>query len=191
MWLVVGLGNPGSQYQGNRHNVGFMVTDELIRRAKANPPRAKFGAEVTEGTLAGEKVLFCKPMEFMNVSGQAVARVAQFWKVSPQNAVVVYDELDLPFGRLRLAKGGGTAGHNGMRSIIADWGTADFNRVRVGIGRPAPGHDVAGYVLANFRGDEQKQLPDFIAEAADAAEAIIASGIVPAMNKFNSKKQDK
>ena len=133
MWLVVGLGNPGSQYQTNRHNVGFMVVDELLRRGRAPAPRAKFGAEINEASVAGDKALFCKPMEFMNVSGQVVQRVAQFWKVTPAETVVVHDELDIPFSRLKLGAGGGHGGHNGLRSIIADWGTADFVRVRFGI----------------------------------------------------------
>jgi PTH1 family peptidyl-tRNA hydrolase len=189
VWLVVGLGNPGSQYQGNRHNVGFMVVDELLRRGRAPTPRAKFGAEINEANVAGEKALFCKPMEFMNVSGQAVARTAQFWKVEPLETVVVHDELDVPFGRFKLAAGGGHGGHNGLRSIIADWGSADFKRVRFGIGRPTHGRDAAAYVLENFTRDEQSQLPDLINEAADAVETIIGSGLERAMNKFNPKKK--
>jgi PTH1 family peptidyl-tRNA hydrolase len=188
MWLVVGLGNPGSQYQGNRHNLGFMVVDEIARRCKAGPPRAKFGAELCEGELGGERALLCKPMEFMNVSGQAVARVAQFWKVTPQTTVVVHDELDLPFGRLRLGAGGGAGGHNGLRSLIADWGTADFNRVRAGVGRPPGGRDPAAYLLSDFSKSEEADLPALIAESADAVEALIKSGLTPAMNKFNKKK---
>jgi peptidyl-tRNA hydrolase, PTH1 family len=189
MWLVVGLGNPGSQYAGNRHNLGFMVVDELLRRCRASSPRAKFGAELVEAELAGERTLFCKPMEFMNVSGQAVARVAQFWKVAPASTVVVYDEIDLPFGQLRLAGGGGHGGHNGVRSLISDWGVADFLRVRVGVGRPAQGRDVAGYLLSDFSRDEQKEVPFLIGEAADATEALVKTGLTAAMNRFNTKKK--
>jgi len=189
VWLVVGLGNPGSQYQGNRHNVGFMVVDELLRRGRAPAPRAKFGAELCEAEVAGEKALFCKPMEFMNVSGQAVARAATFWKISPQQAVVIHDELDVPFSRFKLGAGGGHGGHNGVRSIIADWGTPDFTRIRFGIGRPPAGKPGAAYVLENFSRDEQSQLPALIAEAADAVEAIVSSGLSTAMNKFNAKKK--
>src|SRR5688572_26337619 len=111
MWLVVGLGNPGSEYARTRHNVGFMVVDELCSRARAGAPRAKLGAELREGTLGAERTLFCKPMEFMNVSGEAVGRVAGFWKIPLPRLVVVYDELDLPYGRLKLAAGGGAGGH--------------------------------------------------------------------------------
>lgn len=187
--MVVGLGNPGREYEGNRHNVGFLVVDELCRRAGAPPARRKFGAEITEGTLAGEKVIFCKPMEFMNVSGQAVARVAQFWKVAPDRAVVVHDDLDLPFERLKLQAGGGHGGHNGLRSIVADWGSADFLRARVGIGRPPAGQDPAAYVLADFRRDERQKLPEVVAEAADAVEAVVRAGLTVAMNRFNAKKR--
>jgi peptidyl-tRNA hydrolase, PTH1 family len=188
MWLVVGLGNPGAHYQGNRHNLGFMVADELARRWHALAPRARFGAEIRDAA-PGERVLICKPMEFMNVSGQAVARVAQFWKVAPASTIVVHDEIDLPFGRLRLAAGGGHGGHNGVRSLIADWGTADFCRVRVGIGRPPAEHDVAGYLLSNFSRDEQAEVPFVVNEAADAVEEIVKSGLTPAMNRYNGKKK--
>ena len=186
---MVGLGNPGTQYEGNRHNLGFMVVDELLRRCKASAPRAKFGAAVVEAELAGERTLFCKPMEFMNVSGQAVGRVAQFWKIPAAQTLVVYDEIDLPFGQLRLAGGGGHGGHNGVRSLINDWGQAEFHRVRVGVGRPAQGRDVAGYLLSDFSRDEQKELPFLIVEAADAAEAVVKDGLTTAMNRFNAKKK--
>jgi PTH1 family peptidyl-tRNA hydrolase len=187
MHLVVGLGNPGSQYRDNRHNVGFMVVDELLARARGSALRAKFGAEIAEVTLSGKRVLLCKPMEFMNVSGQAVARVAGFWKVPVSDVVVVYDELDLPFGRLKLGAGGGHGGHNGVRSLLADLGDASFARVRVGIGRPTPGHDPANYLLSNFSRAEAKELPDLIGAAADAVETILKSGLTTAMNKFNVK----
>ncbi len=191
MWLVVGLGNPGQEYAGNRHNVGFDVVTELAARAKAPPLREKFGAEIGEVTIRGERVLLCKPMEFMNVSGQAVARVAKFWKVAPASIVVVHDDLDLPFGRLKLGAGGGHGGQNGVRSVIADLGSADFVRVRFGIGRPAPGGDAANHVLADFSRAEQKELPDLRANAADAVEEILANGLPAAMNRFNVKNAEK
>jgi len=191
MWLVVGLGNPGREYAGNRHNVGFEVVMELAARAKAPPLREKFGAEIGEATIRGERVLLCKPMEFMNVSGQAVARVAKFWKIPPASIVVVHDDLDLPFGRLKLGAGGGHGGNNGVRSVIADLGSPDFLRVRFGIGRPAGGGDAANHVLADFSRAEQKDLPDLRASAADAVEEILANGLTAAMNRFNVKKNDK
>jgi PTH1 family peptidyl-tRNA hydrolase len=189
MHLVVGLGYPGSQYQDNRHNLGFMVVDELLARARASAPRAKFGAELVEGTLGGKRVLFCKPMEFMNLSGQAVARVAGFWKIPVADTIVVHDELDVPFGRLKLGVGGGHGGHNGLRSLIADLGDPGFARVRVGIGRPLPGRDAADYVLTDFSRAEAKELTELRALAADAVEAIVVQGVPAAMNRFNGKAQ--
>jgi PTH1 family peptidyl-tRNA hydrolase len=188
MWLVVGLGNPGRQYAGNRHNIGFDVVAELASRAGAPPLRAKLGAEIGEAAIRGEKVLFCRPMEFMNVSGQAVARVAKFWKIPVGSTVVVHDDLDLPFGRLKLGAGGGHGGNNGVRSLIAELGSADFLRVRFGIGRPPAGHDAAGYVLQDFSGAERALLPALRGEAADAVEEIIGAGLMTAMNRFNTKK---
>ena len=188
MWLVVGLGNPGEQYASNRHNIGFQVVDELIARAAAPPLRAKLGAAVGEATLGGERILLCKPMEFMNVSGQSAARVAKFWKVPVENTVAVHDDLDLPFGRLKLGAGGGHGGNNGVRSLIAELGP-DFRRVRFGIGRPAAGHDPADYVLHDFSRAEHKVLGDLRILAAIAVEAIITQGLTAAMNKFNTKSK--
>ncbi len=189
MWLVVGLGNPGGEYVGTRHNIGFRTTDELLGRMRQPPAaRSKLGAEIAEGDIAGQRVLFCKPMEFMNVSGQAVARAAQFWKVEAARTIVVHDELDLPFGQLKLGTGGGHGGHNGVRSLIACLGTPDFARVRMGIDRPPAGQDAAGYVLTAFSRDEQSRLPDVLAEAALAVETVIGSGLPAAMNRFNRRK---
>jgi PTH1 family peptidyl-tRNA hydrolase len=189
MWLLVGLGNPGSRYAGNRHNAGFMVVDELWRRAGAPAPREKLGAQLSEATLAGEHVLFCKPQEFMNCSGLAVQRAAAFWKIPPAQAVVVHDEMDVPFGRLKLGFAGGTGGHNGLQSIIQEWGSPDFARVRFGIGRPPAQWDAADYVLADFADDERRLLPDLIGEAADATETIVKRGLQAAMNRFNKRKK--
>jgi len=187
MFLVVGLGNPGRQYQGNRHNVGFRIVDQLAARAGASSPREKYGAELFEIMLGGERVLLCKPMEFMNLSGQAVRQVAGFHKIPAARTIVVHDELDVPFGRLKLAAGGGHGGHNGLRSLIADLGNPGFARVRVGIGRPLPGRDAADYVLTDFSRAEAKELPELRMLAADAVEAIIADGVTAAMNRFNGK----
>jgi peptidyl-tRNA hydrolase, PTH1 family len=187
MFLVVGLGNPGRQYQGNRHNVGFRVVEQLAARAGAPSPRDKYGAVLYEIALGAERVILCKPMEFMNVSGQAVRQVAGFHKIPAARTIVVHDELDVPFGRLKLGAGGGAGGHNGIRSIIAELGTPDFARVRFGVDRPPPNWQGADYVLANFTGTEQKELPALIDLAADAVEDIVARGLSAAMNKFNTK----
>jgi PTH1 family peptidyl-tRNA hydrolase len=188
MHLIVGLGNPGAEYADNRHNLGFMVVDELARRGRAAAARAKFGAEISEATIGGNRLLLCKPQEYMNVSGQAVARVAGFWKIGLADTIVVHDELDLPFDRLKLAAGGGPGGHNGVKSIISALGDPAFPRVRIGIGRPAPGRDAADYVLTDFSRAEAAVLPDLIGRAADAVEAIVASGLTTAMNRFNGKR---
>jgi PTH1 family peptidyl-tRNA hydrolase len=187
MHLVVGLGNPGIEYQDHRHSLGFKVVDELRARARGPWPRVKFGAELCEVTLTGERVLLCKPMEFMNLSGQSVARVASFWKIPAADTVVVHDELDLPFGRLKLGSGGGHGGHNGIRSLLADLGSGEFARVRVGVGRPATGRDPADYLLSNFSRAEDKELPALIDLAADAIETVISQGLPAAMNRFNGK----
>jgi peptidyl-tRNA hydrolase, PTH1 family len=190
LWLVVGLGNPGSEYARTRHNLGFMVVDELAARAGATPWKAKFGAELVEGQLApGVRLLLCKPMEYMNVSGQVVQKVAAFWKVAPAQTVVVHDELDLPFGRLKLGAGGGAGGHNGIRSLISTLGT-DFNRVRVGIGKPQSKQQGVGHVLGGFSKEEQTELPFIVTEAREAVETIISSGLTAAMNRFNKKKNE-
>ena len=145
---------------------------------------------MSEASLAGEQVLLCKPMEFMNCSGLAVQRAAAFWKIPPEQAVVAHDDMDVPFGRLRLGAGGVSGGHNGLQSIIQEWGTPDFARVRFGIGRPPVQWDAADYVLADFAQDERCLLPDLIGEAADAAEAIVKGGLQAAMNIFNKRKRN-
>lgn len=185
MWLLVGLGNPGSEYANTRHNVGFNVVDLLAQRTGAPAARAKWGAEIAETRIGGERVLLCKPMEYMNVSGQPVVRVASFWKVEPKQTVVVHDDLDLPFGRLKLGAGGGHGGNNGVRSILAEWGSADFSRVRMGIGRPVAGRDPSSHVLGGFDGVERAAVDEFFGRAADAAACIITDGLGVAMNRFN------
>jgi len=187
VWLVVGLGNPGREYEGTRHNVGFRVVDLLAARAGSPAWRSKWGAEVVETKIGRERVLLCKPMEFMNISGQPVVRIASFWKVDAPHTVVVHDELDVPFGRLKLGQAGGHGGNNGVRSILAEWGTGDFHRVRVGIGRPAPGRDASGWVLSRFTDADQVDLPAILERAADAASCIVTDGPQVAMNRFNGK----
>ncbi len=189
MWLVVGLGNPGRQYAGNRHNVGFMVIDRLARELDASTPRDRLGAELAEAKVGRDKIVLCKPTEFMNASGFAVSRAAAFWKVAPERTVVVHDDLDLDFGRLKLAPAGGAGGHNGLRSIIAELGTEAFCRVRFGIGRPPPAWEGADYVLADFSTEERQALPNLLKEAAGATRAILEKGLVAAMNEFNKRKK--
>ncbi|MCG5053522.1 MAG: aminoacyl-tRNA hydrolase [Myxococcales bacterium] len=187
MWLVVGLGNPGPKYEDTRHNLGFMVETALRDRARAPAAKTKFGGETTDAELCGQRIVFLRPMEYMNLSGQSVGRMAGFWKIPPERVLVVHDELDVPFARLKLASGGGPGGHNGLKSLISHLGTKDFPRVRAGVGRPPPGRDPADYLLSRFSSDERKQLPAFVDLAADAVEAVVELGITAAMNRFNGR----
>jgi peptidyl-tRNA hydrolase, PTH1 family len=187
MWLIVGLGNPGREYAGNRHNAGFMVVDELDRRWGPLSFRRKFGGQLAEARVAGEKALLLKPQSFMNCSGQVVGPAVGFFQLEPANLIVIHDELDLDFGRLKVKVGGGHGGHNGLRSLFADLGTPEFVRVRLGIGRPPPRMEGADYVLQSFSRTEAKELPFLLGEAADAVELILQAGVTSAMNRFNPK----
>jgi PTH1 family peptidyl-tRNA hydrolase len=184
-WLVVGLGNPGPQYAGNRHNVGFMVLDELRARVGGKFKTHKSNAEVLEGRLAGRRVVLAKPRSFMNVSGGPVTGVARFYKASPSALVVVHDELDLPYGTVRLKLGGGENGHNGLRSISKSLGTRDYYRVRFGVGRPPGRMDPADFVLRDFSAAERKELPFDVDRCADAVEALVGKGLEAAQNAFH------
>jgi PTH1 family peptidyl-tRNA hydrolase len=189
MFLIVGLGNPGREYEGNRHNAGFMAVDEL-RRVQGLPDfKEKFSGVWTKGEAWGVPVALLKPMTFMNVSGESVQPACAFLKIAPQGLIVVHDELDLPFGEVRLKQGGGHAGHNGLRSIIQRLGTPDFVRVRIGIGKPPAGFrgEVADYVLQNFDTMERAELPDVIAKALKAIEGVLTLGVSAAMNAANTR----
>lgn len=185
--LLVGLGNPGPRYAGNRHNAGFLVLDELAARVGGKFKAHKAGAEVLEGRLADRRVVLAKPRSFMNLSGGPVAGTAKFFKVEPSAIVVVHDELDLPFGTIRIKLGGGDNGHNGLRSITKSLGTRDYYRVRFGIGRPPGRQDPADYVLKDFSAVERKDLPLEVARCADAVEALIGKGLTAAQNTFHAQ----
>ncbi len=173
MRLVVGLGNPGPKYAGNRHNIGFMAADEIVRRHSFAPWRRRFQGEVAEGEIAGEKVLALKPMTYMNESGRAVGEAARFYKIPPEEVLVVYDELDLPLGRVKAKQGGGHGGHNGLRSIDAHLGKA-YWRLRLGIGHPGDKAKVTGYVLGDF-GKAERQTVDRVLDAvASRVDLLIA-----------------
>jgi PTH1 family peptidyl-tRNA hydrolase len=187
MWLIAGLGNPGRDYAANRHNAGFMVVDLLAERWGVAGFRAKFGGLLADARRAGERVVLLKPQSYMNCSGQVVAPAARFFDVEPPSLVVVHDDLDLDFGRVKVKVGGGHGGHNGLRSLFADLGTQEFVRVRLGIGRPPPRMEGADYVLQDFSRAEGKELPFALGEAADAVELILQAGVTSAMNRFNSK----
>jgi len=187
-WLVVGLGNPGADYARNRHNAGFLVADLLAGRVGAKFGRARRAAsELAEGFLrpGGPKLVIAKPTTFMNLLGAPVANLAGFYKIPPDRIPVVHDELDLPFGTIRLKLGGGDGGHNGLRSLTRALGTGDYYRVRVGIGRPPGRQDPADFVLRDFAAAERKEVPLVIERAADAVEALLRLGLAPAQNEFH------
>jgi len=188
-WLVAGLGNPGQQYAANRHNAGFMVADLLAARIGAAFKRHRSRAQVAEGRLAGVPVTLAKPQGFMNLSGGPVASLCGFYKIPPERVVVLHDELDIPFGVIRLKLGGGDNGHNGLRSVTAALGTRDYYRARFGIGRPPGRMDPADYVLRDFSAAEREQLPGLLASCADAVTALLGDGLGAAQNKFHPAQQ--
>lgn len=190
MKLIVGLGNPGREYERHRHNIGFMVVEALLSRARAQLNQEKFAARVGQGTLAGERVLFVEPQTFMNLSGRSVAEAARFYKVPVADVLVIHDELDLPLGRLQLKAGGGSGGHNGLKSIVSSLGDEGFIRLRFGIGKPEGPNArerVAGYVLSNFDDGERRELDTLTDRAMDMTEIWIREGLSVAMNRFNRK----
>ena len=186
LWLVVGLGNPGPEYSGNRHNVGYHAVDLLAERMGARFKSHKTRAEIVEGRLAGHRVVLAKPRSYMNESGGPVGALRDFFKVPLERVVVVHDELDLPFGGLRLKLGGGDNGHNGLKAIRRSVGSGDYNRVRIGIGRPPGRMDASAFVLRDFSAAERKELDVFVDRAADAVEALVSEGVERAQNTFNS-----
>jgi PTH1 family peptidyl-tRNA hydrolase len=188
-WLIAGLGNPGERYARHRHNTGFMVADLLAARIGAGFRRDRSPAMVATGRLAGAPVVLVKPMAFMNVSGGPLASVSGFYKIPPGRVVIVYDELDLPFGTIRLKLGGGDNGHNGARSVTAALGTRDYYRIRVGIGRPPGRMDPADFLLTDFSAAERKEVPLITERAADAAEALLSDGLAAAQNQIHPAPQ--
>ena len=187
LWLVVGLGNPGPEYAGNRHNAGFMVLDVLAGSVRGRFKSHRARADVVEGRLAGHRVILAKPRSYMNESGGPVKALCDFYKIPVERLVVVHDELDIPYGALRLKRGGGDNGHNGLRSITKSLGARDYLRVRFGIGRPPGRMDAAAFVLRDFSSAERKELDLNIDRAADAVEALLTQGLDRAQNVFNAE----
>lgn len=189
-YLIAGLGNPGREFRGNRHNIGFMVVDRLAARLGVAFSRLESKALVTKAEYSGRRIVLAKPQTFMNLSGQAIGSLVRFYKVPPENMLVAYDEVDLPFGTIRLRPGGGSAGHKGMASVIERLATEDYPRMRLGVGRP-PGHmDAASYVLQDFSRAEMVTLPVFLDHAVDAVLVFVEKGLVTAMNQFNGAVGD-
>ena len=176
MLLLVGLGNPGTDYRGHRHNVGFMAAEAIARTCGFGPWRRKFQGDIAEGQIAGEKALALKPLTFMNESGRSVGEAANFYKIAPGDIVVYYDEIDLAPGRFRMKTGGGAAGHNGIRSIIASPVGEGFRRARIGVGHPGHKDRVHGYVLGNFSKSDRDWLDPLLDALAKAAPLLVADG---------------
>jgi PTH1 family peptidyl-tRNA hydrolase len=190
--LIVGLGNPGSEYAATRHNVGWLALDEVNRLAgQPTGFKKKFHGEFSKAALSGRECVFLRPETFMNESGRSVQQAVLFFHVAPSDLIVLHDELDLPFGDVRVKLGGGHAGHNGLRSLVQHLGTPDFVRVRMGIGRPPPGFkgDVADYVLSGFSAIERPDVPRMIDQAAKAVVGILTEGIDRAMNEANTRRK--
>lgn len=185
MKVIVGLGNPGREYAATRHNLGFMVVDELARRSGGGAAKSRFKAELQEITVNGLRVVLVKPQTYMNLSGHSVREASSWYKVPKSNVLVIVDDLDLPFGAMRLRGNGSHGGHNGLRSIFEQLGSNDVPRLRIGIGR---GHGVAvTQVLSRFAPEEEQQLPEVISAAADCATVWITDGLITAMNRCNTK----
>ena len=185
-WLLVCLGNPGDKYENTRHNVGYMVADELAERQSKPIQRLKFKALTNVLTISGEKVLVMKPITYMNLSGEAVRQGVDFYKIPPERVLVVSDDTALALGRLRIRTKGSAGGHNGLKNIIQHLGTDQFPRLRVGVGeKPHPDYDMADWVLGRFTGEDKKTIDGAVKRAADAVECILAEGIDRGMGKFN------
>ncbi|TFD28314.1 aminoacyl-tRNA hydrolase [Cryobacterium cryoconiti] len=188
LWLVVGLGNPGPDYAGNRHNVGHMVAAVLADRVSANFKNHKTNSSVAEGRSfpGGPKLVLAKPNTYMNVSGGPVAALLRFYSLQPSHLIVIHDDLDIPFDTMKIKVGGGHGGHNGLRDIIAAIGTNEFTRIRVGVGRPPGRQPAADFVLHDFTSTERSALPNLLTDAADAIELISAEGVTAAQQKFHA-----
>ena len=190
-WLIVGLGNPGPTYAGNRHNVGYMVNEVLAGRIGTAQSGAGWKAhksgrsDVIEGQLDGEHVVLCRPRSYMNESGGPLSLVANFYKIDPAHTIVIHDELDIDFGALRVKFGGGDNGHNGLKSIRQSIGTGDYARIRVGIGRPPGRQTVHDFVLKPFSATERRDLPTYVEEAADAVISLMTAGLDVTQSTFN------
>jgi PTH1 family peptidyl-tRNA hydrolase len=182
MRLIVGLGNPGARYQRNRHNIGFMAVDEIVRRHRFSPYRAKYQGEIAEGEIDGERVFALKPQTFMNLSGDSVGAAARFYKIAPHEIAVFHDEIDLAPGKLKVKQGGGAAGHNGLRSIDAIVGQ-DYWRVRIGVGHPGVKELVQAYVLQNFAAEEAQWIEPLLKALAEAAPLLVANNVQGYMTK--------
>ena len=185
-WLVVGLGNPGEKYEWTRHNMGFLVIDELADRLDIPVKRLKFRALTNTAVLGGRSVLLMKPTTYMNLSGESVGQAARFYKIPPERVLVISDDVALPQGKLRVRRSGSAGGHNGLKNIISHLGTDQFPRIKVGVGqKPSPDSDRVGWVLGTFTGQDRKVMEEAISRAADAVTVLLQDGIDQAMSSYN------
>lgn len=188
-WLIVGLGNPGREYENTRHNAGFRALDILAQKLGCKPDKLKYQGLYCQVNYQGKKLLLLKPQTYMNLSGRSAAPLASFFKVPASNIIVMFDDISLPPGRLRIRADGSAGGHNGIKSLIAELGSQDFPRVKIGVGaKPHPDFDLADWVLSAFNAQEEKALQPALERAADAALAIIDHGVPEAANRFNGTK---
>jgi len=187
VYLIVGLGNPGKRYEATRHNIGFMVLEKLAARLEIELKQKSFNALWGKGNFSGHNILLAEPQTYMNLSGTAVRQLQSFFKTEISNLIVIHDDLDLPFGSVRMKIGGGTAGHKGLVSIENNLGNSGFMRVRLGVGKPVDKSRIEGYVLEPFRKEEQEALPDILERAADASAEIILNGLQQAISKYQTK----
>lgn len=185
IWLVAGLGNPGSKYENNRHNVGFMLVDQLSEKFNISLNKKKFNGVYGKGKFNGADILLLKPFSFMNLSGNPIRELSQYFNVDISGIIIVHDDLDLPVGKIRIRKKGGAGGHNGIKSAIENLGTNEIGRVKIGIDRPEHREQVVSYVLKDFTKDESKIIENGIEKAAEAIESIILNGYTSSMNTFN------
>ncbi|MBO0821710.1 MAG: aminoacyl-tRNA hydrolase [Nocardiopsaceae bacterium] len=185
-WIVAGLGNPGPEYAGTRHNAGHMVLALLAERLGTRFKTHRTRCDIAEGRIGGVPVTLARPRSYMNVSGGPLAALVKFYKLYPERTIVTHDELDVPFGAIRLKLGGGDNGHNGLRSVTSALGSRDYYRVRFGIGRPPGRMDPAAYVLRGFSPAERKELPYLVDRCADAVETLVTKGLIAAQNAYHS-----
>lgn len=188
MYIIAGLGNPGKQYENTRHNAGFMALDALADQLGTSIEEKKHKALCAKAVIGGEKVILLKPQTFMNLSGESIRAAADFYKIDPEHIMIIYDDISLDPGQLRIRKKGSAGGHNGIKSIIAHLGSQEFPRIKVGVGAKPDRMDLADYVLGHFSQVETRIMEDVVKEAAQAVQAIILDGIETAMNRYNGKK---
>lgn len=188
--MVVGLGNPGARYDNTRHNAGAQTIALLAARTGAQLKRHKSGCLAAETRLGPRPAVLARPLSFMNESGRPVRELVRWYRSDAARLVVVHDEIDIPFGVVRVKRGGGTAGHNGLRSLVSHLGTHDFGRVRIGVSRPRGGRDAVDWVLTEFSASERKELPAVLEHAADAVERIAEAGLEATMNEFNARRAE-